>query len=67
MFEKSVKELEEIVNRLEKGDVALDESLELFEKGIKLAKECNEMLDKAEKKVSVLVGGEKQDFACEEE
>lgn len=62
MFEKSIKELEEIVNKLEAGDASLSESLELFEKGIKLAKECNKMLDDAEKKVSVLVGGEKKDF-----
>ena len=62
MFEKSIKELEEIVNKLENGDASLSESLELFEKGIKLAKECNKMLDDAEKKVSVLIGGEKKDF-----
>ncbi|MBR4173074.1 MAG: exodeoxyribonuclease VII small subunit [Clostridia bacterium] len=62
MFEKSIKELEEIVAKLEAGDTSLSESLELFEKGIKLAKECNKMLDEAEKKVSVLIGGEKKDF-----
>lgn len=67
MFEESIKELEKIVEKLEKGDVGLDESLELFEKGIKLSKACNEMLDKAEKKVSVLINGEKQDFIAEEE
>ena len=62
MFEESIKELEEVVNKLESGDASLSESLELFEKGIKLAKDCNKMLDDAEKKVSVLVGGEKKDF-----
>ena len=62
MFEKSIKELEETVAKLESGDTTLSESLELFEKGIKLAKECNDALDKAEKKVSVLIGGEKKDF-----
>ena len=62
MFEDSIKELEKIVNKLESGDATLSESLELFEKGIGLAKECNDMLDKAEKKVSVLIGGEKKDF-----
>lgn len=67
MFEESVKELEKIVERLEKGDVGLDESLDLFEKGIKLSKECSDMLDKAEKKVSVLLNGEKKDFIAEEE
>ncbi len=67
MFEKSIKELEEIVAKLEKGETGLDESLELFERGIKLSRECNEMLDNAEKKVSVLIGGEKKDFTGEEE
>lgn len=62
MFEKSIKELEEIVSKLESGKASLSESLELFENGIKLAKDCNDMLDKAEKKVSVLIGGEKKDF-----
>jgi len=62
MFENSIKELEEIVSKLESGKATLSESLELFEKGIGIAKECNEMLDKAEKKVSVLIGGEKKDF-----
>ena len=67
MFEESIKELEKIVEKLEKGDIGLDESLELFEKGIKLSKVCNKMLDKAEKKVSVLINGEKKDFVAEEE
>ncbi len=67
MFEESIKELEKIVEALEEGEIGLDESLELFEKGIKLSKACNEMLDKAEKKVSVLINGEKQDFIAEEE
>lgn len=62
MFEKSIKELEKIVNKLETGETTLSESLELFEKGINLAKECHKMLDDAEKKVSVLIGGEKKDF-----
>ena len=62
MFEKSIKELEKIVEALEKGEKSLDESIALFEEGIKLSKECNDILDKAEKKVSVLIDGEKQDF-----
>jgi len=67
MFEDSIKELEKIVESLEKGDCGLSESLDLFEKGIKLSKECNDMLDKAEKRVSVLISGEKQDFKMDEE
>lgn len=70
-FEESISELEEIVSRLEGGDVTLDESLTLFEKGIKLSKSCQKMLDSAEKKVSVLMmsdDGEmvKEDFIGEE-
>jgi exodeoxyribonuclease VII small subunit len=71
-FEESMKELEEIVSKLEAGDAALDESLEYFEKGIKLSKSCQKMLDTAEKKVSVLLAGsdgglEKKNFIDEEE
>ncbi len=70
-FEESIAELEEIVSRLEGGDVTLDESLTLFEQGIKLSKSCQKMLDSAEKKVSVLMmsdDGEmvKEDFIGEE-
>lgn len=66
-FEQSITELEEIVEQLENGDVTLDESLGLFEKGIKLSKSCQKMLDTAEKKVSILMMNddgelEKQDF-----
>lgn len=70
-FEQSISELEEIVAKLEAGDTSLDESLELFEKGIKLSKSCQKMLDDAEKKVSVLMTNEdgemvKEDFIGEE-
>lgn len=69
-FEDSINKLEEIVNKLEAGDVTLDESLSLFEQGIKLSKSCQKMLDNAEKKVSVLLANdsgemEKQDFDVE--
>lgn len=70
-FEQSISELEEIVSRLESGSVTLDESLSLFEKGIKLSKNCQKMLDSAEKKVSVLMANEdgemiEEDFIGEE-
>lgn len=70
-FEQSISELEEIVSRLESGSVTLDESLELFEQGIKLSKSCQKMLDGAEKKVSVLMANEdgemiEEDFIGEE-
>ncbi len=50
-FESSVKRLEEIVTHLEKGDVPLQESLELFEEGSALLSDCNRMLEEAEQKV----------------
>lgn len=65
-FEKSIKELEEIVSKLEQGDVELDESLELFEKGIKLSKQCQKILDEAEKKVSVLVADDNGEMKTED-
>ncbi len=61
-FEEQITALEEIVHKLESGSCSLDDSLKLFEEGIKLSKSCHEMLEKAEKKVSVLVNGEKQEF-----
>ena len=54
-FEKQIAELEGIVKTLEGGSISLDESLALFEKGIKLTKSCQKMLDTAEKQVKVLM------------
>ncbi len=53
-FEKLFSELEEIVAKLEAGDLALDESLALFQRGTELAKKCAEMLDQAELRVKEL-------------
>ncbi|MBE7048615.1 MAG: exodeoxyribonuclease VII small subunit [Ruminococcaceae bacterium] len=50
-FEKNMAELEQIVAALEAGQIELDESLMLFEKGIKLSKTCQRLLDQAEQKV----------------
>jgi exodeoxyribonuclease VII small subunit len=57
-FEKSIEKLEKIVEKLEKGDLGLDEMLDLFEKGVKLSKECASILDAADKKVNILIKGE---------
>lgn len=54
-FEKSVQELDDIVAKMESGDLSLDESLELFEKGIKLTRSCQKTLDEAEKKIEKLM------------
>lgn len=54
-FEESIKKLEEIANELETGNLNLDESVEKFEEGMRLSKECTKMLDDAEKKISILI------------
>lgn len=54
-FEDAIKRLEEIANELEKGELSLDESMKKFEEGIHLSKKCNEILRKAEKKISILI------------
>lgn len=58
-FEDALKRLEEIVDVLEKGDVPLEKSLKIFEEGVKFSRLCNKMLDKAEKKVEILMRNEK--------
>ncbi len=54
-FEENLKELEDIVKKLEGGDVSLDEMLDLFEQGIARTKVCNQQLKEAEQKISILV------------
>jgi exodeoxyribonuclease VII small subunit len=54
-FEKKLGRLEEIVSKMEKGDLALEESLKLFEEGVKLSRECHQKLNDAESKVKLLV------------
>ena len=53
-FEKSLKQLEALVEKLEKGELSLEESLKQFEQGIKLTRECRHALQSAEQKISVL-------------
>lgn len=57
-YEGAIARLEEIVQRLETGALTLEESLALFEEGIKLAKYCNGKLDAAEGKLQLLLGFE---------
>ena len=54
-FEESLKKLEGIVDRLEKGDLSLEESLKLFEEGIGLSSACKQELEAAEGKVQMLI------------
>lgn len=55
-FEKKLTRLEEIVQKMEGGELSLDESLKLFEEGVKLSRDCNKELTDAEQKVKKLVG-----------
>ncbi len=57
-FEKALKRLEEIVEKLEKGDLDLDKSLEIFEEGIKMSRICSQKLKEAEKKIEILTKDE---------
>lgn len=71
-FEEALQELETIVQRLEDGNLSLDESLALFEEGIKLSRLCSQRLDEAEKKVEILLKNEngslsRQPFEPEED
>lgn len=54
-FETAMEQLELIAKSLEKGDLNLDESVKQFEKGMKLSKKCNEILENAEKRISILI------------
>jgi exodeoxyribonuclease VII small subunit len=54
-FETALKRLEEIVKRLESGDLTLDASLELFEEGIQLSRLCHVKLGQAERRVEILL------------
>jgi exodeoxyribonuclease VII small subunit len=56
-FEKDLTQLESVVERLERGELSLDESVRLFEEGMKLAQACREELDQAEGRIQVLVEG----------
>ena len=64
-FEENMKKLEEIATELEKGDLDLDTSVSKFEEGMKISKACSEMLEKAEKKITMLIKGEDGELAEE--
>ena len=60
-LEKSIAELEKIVEQLEAGDLSLDKSLRQFERGVRLSRECQAALQDAEQKVQMLVDSELKD------
>jgi exodeoxyribonuclease VII small subunit len=54
-FEESLAELEQLVERMEQGNLGLEESLKLFERGVQLTRSCQKALKEAEQKVHVLL------------
>ena len=56
-FEAQLAKLERIVRELERGDLPLEQSLELFEQGVRLSRECQERLNEAERRIEVLLRG----------
>lgn len=65
-FENSLKKLEDVVRRLEEGDLSLEESLKAFEEGVKHAAFCTSKLDEAEKKVELLLKQKSGSFIHED-
>lgn len=71
-FEKKLTRLEEIVQKMEKGELSLDDSLKLFEEGVKLSRDCHGQLTKAESQVKKLVSVDEngktktEDFSTED-
>ncbi|MFV8781343.1 exodeoxyribonuclease VII small subunit [Microbulbifer sp. SA54] len=68
-FESALEELEQLVERLESGDLPLDEALADFERGVKLTRECQQKLASAEQKVKILMeeGGKIQELPFDAE
>ncbi len=68
-FEELMKKLEEIAGELENGKLTLEESVSKFEEGMQLSKKCSEILNKAEKKISVIINEDdnirEKDFVAE--
>lgn len=65
-FEEALKRLEEITEQLESGELALDESLKLYEEGMKLKDQCNKYLKKAEGKIYKIQQSNDKDIIIEE-
>lgn len=61
-FEEALDRFEQIVHRLEEGNLSLDESLNLFEQGVKLSKICSQRLNEAQRRIEVLTKDEDGDL-----
>ena len=65
-FEESLNALEEIVQRLERGDVPLEEALAAFQEGVALSKQCQDTLEKAEKTLTKMMTENNEEIVFEE-
>lgn len=65
-YEQAISELEEIVQKLERGELPLDESIENFQRGVELSRFCSKKLDEAERRITLLVESENGDMKEEE-
>jgi exodeoxyribonuclease VII small subunit len=65
-FESAMKALEEIVGKLEAGDLPLEQALALFEEGVQISKFCNSKLDVAERRVEILLKNERGELEAVE-
>lgn len=59
-FEQALARLEDIVKKMESGNISLDESIEIYQEGITLSKQCSNMLEEAEGKVMAIVNKEQE-------
>jgi len=66
-FEAALKQLEEIVQRLEKGELSLEESLKLYEDGVRLARLCHSKLEEAEGRIELLMKDHRGDAVLDRE
>ena len=64
-FEKAIQRLEKIVDDLEKGELDIDKSLEIFEEGIKMSRVCSKKLNEAEAKIEKLTRNQKGELITE--
>jgi len=66
-FETQLTELESIVEQLESGELPLEDALKIFEKGVKLSRQCQQLLSEAEQKVTILMDNQEQEFDAPDE
>ncbi|MBD3652971.1 exodeoxyribonuclease VII small subunit [Kangiella sp.] len=66
-FESQLQQLETIVEQLEGGELPLDEALKVFEKGVKLSRQCQQLLAEAEQKVTILMENQEQAFEVDDQ